>query len=195
MQQVSLNPRIFTISQFYRILTDALGIAGTLYQAKKISPPPVSKAFRERIMLAVTQVNGCSLCSYAHTSIAVSSGIEPEEIASLLGGDFTSAPPKELKALLFAQHFAETNGHISPEALDQLYRYYSGNSAKVILAYIKIIVLGNVLGIQLDAIRRRLKGKALKGSYWYRELGILTGVIWLLPIGVLHAALKSIFQK
>ncbi|MDY0023535.1 MAG: carboxymuconolactone decarboxylase family protein [Candidatus Izemoplasmatales bacterium] len=34
----------------------------------------------ERLMLATTEVNGCELCSYAHTKMALKQGFSQEEI-------------------------------------------------------------------------------------------------------------------
>ena len=44
----------------------------------------ISPAFRERLMLAVTAVDGCRYCSYFHAKQALKSGITPEEISQLL---------------------------------------------------------------------------------------------------------------
>ena len=63
--------------------------------------------FVERLMLAVTAVNKCPMCSYAHTEIALKSGMAKEEIENLLGGSYTDCPPEEGGAILFAQHYAE----------------------------------------------------------------------------------------
>lgn len=56
------------------------------------SVPHLSKARRknelshesiERIMLAVTEVNGCAICSYAHAKIALAGGMGQEEIQNM----------------------------------------------------------------------------------------------------------------
>ena len=44
----------------------------------------ISPDFRERLMLAVTAVNGCRYCSYAHTRAALKGGLSREEISGLL---------------------------------------------------------------------------------------------------------------
>ncbi len=44
----------------------------------------ISHGFRERLMLAVTAVNGCRYCSYFHARQALKSGLTPEEISRLL---------------------------------------------------------------------------------------------------------------
>ncbi len=84
----------------------------------------VSKAFSERIMLAVTEVNGCRYCSYYHTSVALKAGLQEGEVQDILSGDLSSAPAEETVALLFAQHYAETEGHPEEEACQRLLETY-----------------------------------------------------------------------
>ncbi|HKM07423.1 MAG TPA: carboxymuconolactone decarboxylase family protein [Sphaerochaeta sp.] len=70
----------------------------------------LDKHFMERIMLGVTQVNGCPLCSYAHTKMALEMGMQEEQIEELLGGELKNIPQEQLKAVLFGQHYAEMKG-------------------------------------------------------------------------------------
>ena len=46
----------------------------------------------ERIMLGVTQVNGCLLCSYAHTKMALELGMKEKQIEELLDGELGNVP-------------------------------------------------------------------------------------------------------
>ena len=70
----------------------------------------VSFPFRERLMLAVTAVNGCRYCTYYHAQEALKAGLPDEELQKLLEGVIDDAPSEELPALLYAQHWAETDG-------------------------------------------------------------------------------------
>ncbi len=67
----------------------------------------ISAAFRERLMLAVTSVNACAACSYAHARAALTEGLDENEIDALLSGHFEQCPKDEQPALLYAQHWAE----------------------------------------------------------------------------------------
>ena len=69
----------------------------------------ISPAFRERLMLAVTAVNGCRYCSYFHTGEALKSGLSREEISRLLSGQVDACPPQEAPAVIYALHWAESN--------------------------------------------------------------------------------------
>ncbi|MGD8967537.1 MAG: carboxymuconolactone decarboxylase family protein, partial [Anaerolineae bacterium] len=64
----------------------------------------LDSAFRERLMLVVTGVNGCRYCSYVHAREALAEGISQDEIKSLGKRMFEGSPPEQVPALLYAQH-------------------------------------------------------------------------------------------
>ena len=70
----------------------------------------ISQQFIERLQLAVTEVNGCAACSYAHTTMALREGMSNDEISSFLSGSVDFIKPEEAKAIMFAQHFADNRG-------------------------------------------------------------------------------------
>ena len=55
---------------------------------------------KERVMLAVTQVNHCTMCSFAHTQMALESGMSQEEIAMLLSGEYDRVPLDDCTSLI-----------------------------------------------------------------------------------------------
>jgi len=92
----------------------------------------VSTAFRERLMLAVVSVYGCPLCSWLHTGGALRSGIAEEEIVALLIGSVDNCPEDEAVAVLYAQHWADSDAKPEPEAVKRLGQTYGTEKAKVI---------------------------------------------------------------
>ena len=64
----------------------------------------VSRAFAEKIMMAVTQVNGCRYCVYFHTKLALQEGVPPDEIERILAAELGGFSEEEAVALAFAQH-------------------------------------------------------------------------------------------
>ena len=58
-------------------------------------------------MLAVTQVNGCRWCHYAHARIALTAGVSAAA-AQPDGPGAGRFPQEEAVALAFAQHYAES---------------------------------------------------------------------------------------
>ncbi len=66
---------------------------------------------RERIALAVAQVNGCDYCLSAHTYLALNlAKISPQEVAMNRKG--TSSDPKANAAVAFAAKVAQERGHV-----------------------------------------------------------------------------------
>ena len=120
----------------------------------------ISSQFKERIMLAVTEVNGCQACSYAHTKFALEEGMSAEEIKAILGGDIKDIPENEMLGILFAQHYADKKGKPSKESWQRLVDEYGQEAALIILAMIRMIQVGNIYGMAISALRDRFKGKA-----------------------------------
>ena len=92
----------------------------------------VSFAFRERLMLAVTAVNDCRYCSYFHAHEALKANLSETEIQTLLAGTFDDAPAEELPALLYAQHWAESDTQPDPTARQTLIDTYGQEKADAI---------------------------------------------------------------
>ena len=106
----------------------------------------VSYAFRERLMLAVTAVNGCRYCSYYHTQEALKAGLPEDELQKLLYGVVDDAPAEELPALLYAQHWAETDGDPEADVRQKLDETYGPKRAEAIDTVLRMIRTGNLLG-------------------------------------------------
>ena len=107
-------------------------------------------------MLAVTAVNGCRYCSYFHTKQALKSGIAAEEISSLLSGDVGNCPQDEAVAVIYAQHWAESDTHPDPEAVRKLERTYGLEKAEAIHLLLRMIRMGNLLGNSWDYLIYRI---------------------------------------
>lgn len=57
----------------------------------------VSRSFAEKIMLVVTQVNGCRYCDYGHTRMAVRSGVSLDDIGKLATLEFADFSPEQVQ--------------------------------------------------------------------------------------------------
>ncbi len=125
----------------------------------------ISKAFIEKTMSVVTAVNGCVYCAWFHAKQAVSSGLSDEEIKNLMSLQFKAdASDYELAALLFAQHYAETNRNPDEEMTDRFLDDYGEKTANDILLIIRMISFGNLLGNTFDAFLSRVNGKPAENS-------------------------------
>jgi len=119
----------------------------------------ITRAFVEKIMTVVTAVNGCTYCSWFHAKQAVASGMTEEEVKNIFNLQFhADASEFEMVALLYAQHFAETNRQADDEMTEKLFDHYGENTAKHIILFIRMIFFGNLTGNTWDAVLSRLKG-------------------------------------
>lgn len=116
----------------------------------------LAPAFRERLMLTVTQVNGCRYCAYAHARMALAEGLSDEEIQSLGRGSFEGAPPVERAALRYAQHWASADGLPHPQAVQELHGLYGEDQVAAIHLALRLIRVGNLAGNTWDRFVRRL---------------------------------------
>ncbi len=106
--------------------------------------------FRERIMLAVTEVNECRYCSRAHTRMALDAGVSREDIEAILSGSLDGVPEEERTAVLYAQHWAETEGRPEAAAVERLESTYGKELAEQMHIALRVIRTGNFTGNTLD---------------------------------------------
>jgi AhpD family alkylhydroperoxidase len=142
---------------FRELLTDLRGVVSrrrdirSLIQGKVIAP-----AFRERLMLVVTEVNRCRYCSYAHAREALSKGIAREEIEALGRGMFEGSPSEEVPALLYAQHWAEANGEPETPVRDRVVARYGDQVVEMMETALRMIRAANLLGNTFDYLLHRI---------------------------------------
>jgi AhpD family alkylhydroperoxidase len=117
-----------------------------------MSGEDISPSFRERLMLAVTSVNKCRYCSHAHSREALSKGISPEEVRRILGGEMQLGPEEEIQALLYAQHWAESNGKPESVPREKMVALYGEKKTGRIELALRMIRTGNLLGNTFDYV-------------------------------------------
>jgi len=145
-------------------------------------------------MLAVTEVNGCEVCSYYHTRIALEKGLSEEEIQMLISGSAESIPPDEATAILFAQHYADTKGQPTKKAWGNLIETYGQMKADQILSSIQIMMMGNVMGIPLSAFMNRLKKEPSGNSNLAYELLMIVLPVFFFPVALIHILISEILK-
>ncbi len=155
--------KIFTFSGFFKDLFFIISAAPKFSDLKKNKDVPDS--FREKIMTVVSAVNGCVYCLWFHAKMSVKSGIPAQEVKQYLNLQFgTIATDFEINALLFAQHYAETNRNPDDEMLKKLFDFYGQKTAQHIILIIRMIFFGNLYGNTLDAFISRIKGVKAENS-------------------------------
>jgi AhpD family alkylhydroperoxidase len=110
----------------------------------------LSASFRERLMLAVTHVNQCRYCTRLHTKAALAEGMAREEIEAILHGEYQDCPAEEVAAILYAEHWAETEGRPDAESRDRVVQTYGSTMADAIDTALRIVKAGNYTGNTLD---------------------------------------------
>ena len=183
-----INPdkKLFSYAEIYGITVKALRSMPILMKAKKSGI--LSSKLQERIMLAVTGVNQCPMCSYAHTDKALQAGLRLEEIKAFVEGEIPGVPDAEIKAILFAQHYADRRGKPSTDSWNSIVLEYGEERAKAILSATRIIMMGNALGIPAGSLGNRIKRKATdpRSSLAY-EIGFVLLLLPIILVSLLHA--------
>jgi len=180
--------RKFSLKEMYRAFTFIPGAILKLIENRKSKL--FGKDFIERLQLAVTEVNGCAACSYAHTYMALKQGMSNEEISSFLSGNDRFVRPEESKAILFAQHFADSRGYAEKDAYELIVQEYGKKKAGIILAASQLMIAGNMYGIPYSAFISRLMGKPYKDSSLFYETGMQIAGFIILPVALIHGLLK-----
>lgn len=185
--------KLYNFKEFYWALYEGLRLAPKLTRARKQGE--LSPKFMERIMLAVTEVNGCAACSYAHTKLALEAGMSNQEIQKMLAGVVVDVPEEELPAILFAQHYAEDRGLPSTAAWNRIVEIYGPSKAMAILAAIRMMTIGNIYGIPLGSFFNRFRKKPDERSSLGYEISLLFMGLLMIPVAGIHATIASLLKK
>jgi AhpD family alkylhydroperoxidase len=132
-------------------LSDLLWVAWRAPRALEVSAGRrVPADLRERLMLAVTEVNGCRYCSWVHTRAALRAGVPDDEVAQLVSGVVAAAPEAERPALIYAQHWASQDGAPDPDIRARVEERYGPETLLDYELAMRLIRVGNLWGNTLD---------------------------------------------
>ncbi|MDD3920936.1 MAG: carboxymuconolactone decarboxylase family protein [Eubacteriales bacterium] len=190
MKKQVAGRKLFSLWEAYRIVYLAFRSMPRFQRARKEGV--ASETFMERLMLAVTEVNKCAMCSYAHTKMALEAGLSQEEIHAMLSGDTTGANEEELPAILFAQHYADTRGKPDREAWETIVKDYGEEKSQAILGAIRVIMMGNAYGIPSGNLINRFSRKEGKKLDARSGLGYELAMVLTLPIYIIVALLQAL---
>ena len=190
--KADIGRKLYSVPDTYIILFNAMRTIR--YMSKSRKNNELSQDFMERIMLAVTQVNACAICSYAHTKMTLEAGLSSEEIQNMLAGVIDDTPPDEIAAVMFAQHYADTRGKPSKDSWERITAIYGQTKAKGILGAIRIIMHANTYGIAWSSFFNRFKGRPDQRSNLFYEIAMLITSIFFFPIALIHVLLVSLFR-
>lgn len=182
--------QLYSVRESYRILYYGLRTIGYLARARRKNE--VSRDCIERIMLAVTGVHDCAVCSHGHAKMALEAGMSADEIRDLLAGVMDDVPAGELPAVLFAQHYADSRARPSRESWESIVDLYGLSRARGILGAIRMIMVGNTYGITLGSLVNRFRGRPDPRSSLSYELSMMLGLVLFLPVALVHALISEL---
>lgn len=160
--------RLFTLHYHLSLLLK--GACGFRYNQKNKYKKAMNKQRKERIMLAISEVNGCAMCSFVHTKLALQAKMTPSEIKTILEGELSQIPEQDVLAVLFAKDFAANHEVIDPKFYTKIREYYGIDGARAIVCVCHVITMTTSMGIALAMLKDRLLFKPHRGSRFYREL-------------------------
>jgi uncharacterized peroxidase-related enzyme len=108
-RQLGVVPNLFRL-----VATSPAALEGYLGMNGALAKGALPAATRERIALAVAEINGCAYCLSAHSYLATNlAKLDAAEIAANRAG--TSTDAKADAAVRFAASVARERGHVGPE--------------------------------------------------------------------------------
>ena len=132
--------------------------------------PAIPRGLREEVFLGVTSVNDCRWCTWLHSGFALMHGVKLDELQSVLGsGTAGKVDEREATAILFAQHFADTLRHPTPEARLSLAKQFTPYQRLEIMAWIHFIFYTNLSGNCADAWMARFRGWKIVDGHPFPE--------------------------
>jgi AhpD family alkylhydroperoxidase len=150
--------------------------------------------WKERIMLAVTEVNQCTMCSWMHTNIALKAGMKEDEIKNILSGSYDEIPNKELLSILYAQDYASNKETMNQTYVAKLIEAYGVRRTRMIKNVISIITMTTSMGIAIGKLKATFTGKHVRGSNVFSELFIPLSTMIIFPFIVLLGFVISPFR-
>ncbi|WP_319798992.1 peroxidase-related enzyme [Nitrobacter sp.] len=108
----AVNKQLGVVPNLFRLIGNSPTVLNGFTSFQSATSKTLDVKTRERIALAVAQVNGCGYCLSAHTYLGANlAKISPEEIA--LNRKGKSGDAKANAAVAFAYKVAQERGHVS----------------------------------------------------------------------------------
>ncbi|HOO33941.1 MAG TPA: carboxymuconolactone decarboxylase family protein [Thermotogota bacterium] len=178
--------KMFSVAEFYQVMDKAFSTMKAVRNAREKGL--MDDKLQTKIMLTVTDVNDCPLCRTFHTKNAEKIGIDEDKI-NLLNNGFVLEVDENTQAYIFAKRYAERDGEYSDEDWFDLVQKYGEEKARGILGIVRIVMMGNALGIACNNFGKRMTFRPVKGSSFYKELSI---ILTLIPF-MLFILIKNLF--
>ncbi len=190
-KRVDNGRKPYSFFEIYMIMVDSFRMIKYKRVLKRVG---LSKDSIERIMLAVTEVNGCAMCSYAHSQWALEAGISNDEVEGFLNGNIPEGvPSSEISSILFAQHYAEKRTRPEKSVWNGFKDKVGKDKAIAVLFFIRMITFGNATRFYAASLSQRFKGLgADPKSSLLKELFFIFWMFFSFPFVILQVILMDI---
>ncbi len=101
-------------------------------------------------------MNGCRYCAYAHARMALAAGVAQADVDAMARGSLGGSPPEQVPALLYAQHWAETDARPDPAVRERILETYGQAKTEAIELSMRTIRVGNLAGNTWDYLMYRV---------------------------------------
>ncbi|WP_018998465.1 carboxymuconolactone decarboxylase family protein [Hirschia maritima] len=147
----AVNAQLGTVPNLFRITaTSPAALEGYVGLNTALSKGNLNPATRERIALAIAQINGCDYCLAAHTYLGTNvAKLTSAEIEANRRG--TSTDVKANAAVRFAVELAKERGHVSELAVKNVKDAgFTDGEIVEIIAHVALNTLTNYVNSALD---------------------------------------------
>jgi uncharacterized peroxidase-related enzyme len=157
----AIQDKLGMVPNFLKVLANSPAALQAFLGLHSISGSgSLSELTRERIALALAQMNGCAYCVSAHTAIGRKSGLSGAEVTAARTG--TSEDAKAALAVKFARSLTENTGEVSTaELLEMRNAGYTDSDLVEIIVHVALNLLTNILAkssrIEIDFPKVDLK--------------------------------------
>ena len=184
-------PSVYTLPELVRDLGSVLTRVPALWAIWMGGRLP--RALREKIIVAVAQVNACTMCEHAHTRMALEAGVSDAELAALENLDESAFDRRTWLAIAYARERSKSG--FAPVADDasqtDLTEALGAQTRRDVEDVARVMTVANRIANTLNALPDRWRGRPVPESRLLDELVIN---ILFLPgawLGTLVAAVRQ----
>jgi AhpD family alkylhydroperoxidase len=182
--------RTITAWGFARAIASIAAHAPTVHRVwvkRELDP-----GFREELMLAVSRLNDCRYCSWAHHEWASIDGISEEELAHIEQMAPAQFDRRKWLALAFVRELVEARfGPVSADLMRKIEAHYTAREIQNIIVVAKVMDASNLGANTFDALRSRLQGTPAQGSRIFDEVLLTAAFGCVLPPVLIVLSLSS----
>lgn len=151
------------------------------------------RALREKVIVAVAQVNACRMCEHAHTRMALEAGVSDAEIAALESMDETAFDRHAWLAIAHARERTKTGFApiASDKSQDALIEALGAQTYSDVEDVARVMTVANRIANTLNALSDRRHGNPVPGSRLFDELIINMTFLPGAWLGTLVAAARQ----